>query len=290
MKAAAFDYVKSATLSEALEALGAGGTGAKPISGSQSLGPMLNLRLARPSRVVDVSRLTEMRGVSETRDGIRVGAAVTHAEIEDGRHELLRHAYLQYVASGIAYRAVRNRGTVGGSLAHADPAADWPLALAALDARLELARAGSSRVVRVAEFMLGAFTTLLEEGEIITAVLLPKLGGSLHWGYYKLCRKTGEFAHASAAAAFDARTGLAKIVLGALDGPPAALDALAQAVAHGGAAAVTQEAIRSAVADAMPDADGIGRAMHTAALERCLAQVFGNQQFWNGTRPCQPLN
>lgn len=276
MKAAAFDYVKSATLPEALEALEAGGTGAKPISGSQSLGPMLNLRLARPSRVVDVSRLAEMRGVSETRDGIRVGAAVTHAEVEDGKHELLRHAYLRYVASGIAYRAVRNRGTLGGSLAHADPAADWPLALAALDARLELARAGASRVVRVGEFMLGAFTTRLEEGEIIAAVLLPRLGDTLRWGYYKLCRKTGEFAHASAAAAFDARTGLAKIVLGALDGPPAALDALAQAIAQGGAAAATQDAIQSAVAGAMPDADGIDRAMHAAALERCLAQVFGN--------------
>ena len=276
MKAAAFDYVKSATLPEALDALRAGGVGAKPMSGSQSLGPMLNLRLARPAQVVDVSRLTEMRGVSEAAGGIRVGAAVTHAEVEDGRHALLRHAYLRYVASGIAYRAVRNRGTLGGSLAHADPAADWPLALAALDARLELARAGASRVVRVGEFMLGAFTTRLEEGEIIAAVLLPKLGDTLCWGYYKLCRKTGEFAHASAAAAFDARTGLAKVVLGALDGPPAALDGLAQAIAQNGAAAATQEALRSAVAGAMPEADGIDRAMHAAALERCLAQVFGN--------------
>jgi carbon-monoxide dehydrogenase medium subunit len=276
MKAAAFDYIKSATLSEALQALQAGGAGAKPISGSQSLGPMLNLRLARPAQVVDVSRLADLRGVSETRDGIRVGAAVTHAEVEDGKHELLRHAYLRYVASGIAYRAVRNRGTLGGSLAHADPAADWPLALAALDARLELVRAGSSRIVRVGEFMLGAFTTQLEEGEIIAAVLLPKLGDTLCWGYYKLCRKTGEFAHASAAAAFDARTGLARVVLGALDGPPAALDGLAQAIARNGAAAATKEAIHSAVASVMPDADDIGRAMHAAALERCLAQVFGN--------------
>ncbi|MGN6579582.1 MAG: FAD binding domain-containing protein [Bordetella sp.] len=276
MKAAAFDYVRGATLPEALEALRDGGAGAKPISGSQSLGPMLNLRLARPARVVDLSRLDDLRGVSETHDGIRVGAAVTHADIEDGRHEPLRHAFLRHVASGIAYRAVRNRGTLGGSLAHADPAADWPLALTALDARLELARAGSSRVVRVGEFMLGAFTTRLEEGEIIAAVLLPRLGHTLRWGYYKLCRKTGEFAHASAAAAFDARTGLARIVLGALDGPPAALDGLARDVAQGGAAAATPQAIQSAVAGAMPEADSIDRRMHAAALERCLAQVFEN--------------
>jgi aerobic carbon-monoxide dehydrogenase medium subunit len=271
MKAARFEYVRSATLPEALEMLQEG----KPMAGSQSMGPMLNLRLARPSRVIDVSRIADLRQVSETNDAIRIGASVTHAEIEDGKHAPLRHAYLQHVASGIAYRAVRNRGTIGGSLAHADPAADWPLALSALDARIELSKAGATRVVRASEFMLGAFTTLLEEGEMITAVLLPKLGATLRWGYYKLCRKTGEFAHASAAAAFDARTGLARVVLGALDGPPASLDALAKAIAQGGANAATQDALAAAVAAAMPNADGIERKMHTAALERCLAQTFG---------------
>jgi carbon-monoxide dehydrogenase medium subunit len=123
--------------------------------------------------------------------------------------------------------------------------------------------------------MLGAFTTLLEEGEIITAVLLPKLGPTLRWGYYKLCRKTGEFPHASAAAAFDARTGLARVVLGALDGPPTALDELARQIAQRGPAAATEEVLAQAVAGAMPNADGIDRQIHTAALERCLAQAFG---------------
>jgi aerobic carbon-monoxide dehydrogenase medium subunit len=271
MKAARFEYVRSASLNEALALL----TDGKPMAGSQSMGPMLNLRLARPSRVIDVSRIADLRGVSETDDAIRIGASVTHAEIEDGKHAPLRHAYLQHVASGIAYRAVRNRGTIGGSLAHADPAADWPLALSALDARIELSKAGATRIVRASEFMLGAFTTLLEEGEMITAVLLPKLGATLRWGYYKLCRKTGEFAHASAAATFDARTGLARVVLGALDGPPASLDALAKAIAQGGASAATRDALEAAVAAAMPNADHIERKMHTAALERCLAQAFG---------------
>ncbi|CAH2803005.1 MAG: Molybdopterin dehydrogenase, FAD-binding subunit [uncultured Paraburkholderia sp.] len=271
MKAARFDYVKSATLPEALDMLQSG----KPIAGSQSMGPMLNLRLARPARVIDVSRIADLRHVNETKEGIRIGASVTHAEIEDGKHELLRHAFFQHVASGIAYRAIRNRGTMGGSLAHADPAADWPLALAALDARIELAKAGATRVVRASEFMLGAFRTLLEEGEMITAILLPKLGPTLRWGYYKLCRKTGEFPHASAAAAFDARTGLARVVLGALDGPPAALETLAKRIAQNGAAAATEDALQSAVAEAMPNADSIDRQMHTAALERCLAHAFG---------------
>ena len=271
MKAAAFEYVRAATLPDALSEL----SRAKPISGSQSMGPMLNLRLARPERVVDVSRIAVLRAVSDAGEFVRVGAAVTHAEIEDGKHALLRHPYMQHVAAGIAYRAIRNRGTIGGSLAHADPAADWPLALSALDARLELSKAGGTRQVRASEFILGAFTTLLEEGEMITAVLLPKLGTTLRWGYYKLCRKTGEFAHASAAAAFDARTGLARIVLGALDGPPAALDPLARSIAQQGPSAASESALAQAVAQAMPNADGIDRSIHTAALERCLAQAFG---------------
>jgi aerobic carbon-monoxide dehydrogenase medium subunit len=274
MKAAVFDYVRAQTLPEALAALGDPISGAKPISGSQSMGPMLNMRLARPARVIDVSRLQDLRAVSETNDAIRVGAAVTHAEIEDGRHPLLQHPYLQFVAAGIAYRAIRNRGTIGGSLAHADPAADWPLALSALDARIELAKSGGTRIVKAADFMLGAFTTLLEEGEIVSAILLPKIGPTLRWGYCKLCRKTGEFAHASAAAAFDARTGLARIVLGALDGPPLALPELARSVAQQAAAAATPQALTNAVAGAMPNADDIDRSMHAATLERCLQQAF----------------
>lgn len=276
MKAAAFEYVRAASLSDALREFGDASTGAKPIAGSQSMGPMLNLRLARPSRVIDVSRVAELRSVAVVGDFVRVGAAVTHAEIEDGKYELLRNDFLQFVASGIAYRAIRNRGTIGGSLAHADPAADWPLALAALDARMELTKADGTRQVRVSEFMLGAFTTLLEEGEIIAAVLLPKLDVTLRWGYYKLCRKTGEFPHASAAAAFDAKTGLARVVLGALDGPPTAMDALSRAIAQQGPSAATPEAISRGVADAMLNADAIDRSIHEAAVERCLAQAFGS--------------
>ncbi|MFM0514025.1 FAD binding domain-containing protein [Paraburkholderia sp. RL17-373-BIF-A] len=276
MKAAAFEYVRAASLPEALREFGDSSNGAKPIAGSQSMGPMLNLRLARPARVVDISRVDELRSVTAVGDLVRVGAAITHAEIEDGNYELLRNDFMQYVASGIAYRAIRNRGTIGGSLAHADPAADWPLALSTLDARIELAKTGGKRQVRASEFMLGAFTTLLEEGEIISAVLVPKIGVSLRWGYYKLCRKTGEFAHASASAAFDAQTGLARVVLGALDGPPMALDVLAQSIAKQGPSAATAEAIAASVADAMPNADAIDRSMHEAVVERCLAQALGS--------------
>ena len=98
MKAAAFEYVRAISLPDALKEL----TRAKPISGSQSMGPMLNLRLARPGRVVDVSRIADLRSVSDAGDHVRIGAAVTHAEIEDGKHAQLRHPYIQHVAGGIA--------------------------------------------------------------------------------------------------------------------------------------------------------------------------------------------
>jgi aerobic carbon-monoxide dehydrogenase medium subunit len=275
MKAAAFEYQRATTLADALRDIAAEGGAAKPMAGSQSLGPMLNLRLARPARVIDVSRVADLRGVTVAGDWIRIGAAVTHAQIEDGVHAPLRDGMLQYVAAGIAYRAVRNRGTMGGSLAHADPAADWPLALSALDARLELASQRGTREVRASEFIVGAFTTLLEEGEMIVAVRVPKAGPAQRWGYYKLCRKTGEFAHASAAAVFDAKTRTARVVAGALDGPPANLDALAHAIAQQGPAAATAEAIAAGVASVMPNADAIARRVHEVAVARCLAQAFG---------------
>ena len=139
MKAAAFEYTRPGSLQEALRALRAYEGRAKLMAGGQSLGPMLNLRLARPPVVIDISGLAELRTVTRQDGGLRVGAAVTHAEIEDGVHELLRGTPLQQVAPGIAYRAIRNRGTLGGSLAHADPAADWVLTMVGLGATLEIA-------------------------------------------------------------------------------------------------------------------------------------------------------
>ncbi len=146
MKPAAFDYLRPRDLGEALVALRSGAGEAKPIAGGQSLGPMLNLRLARPKLLVDVSRI---RGTAEQvvdeGDGWRIGAAVTHAELED--RPLAGCEPLARVARLIAYRAVRNRGTVGGSLAHADPAADWPLVFATLDAQVRVAGPSGTREV-----------------------------------------------------------------------------------------------------------------------------------------------
>ncbi|MCB4769307.1 FAD binding domain-containing protein [Ancylobacter sp. Lp-2] len=217
MKAARFDYQRPATVAAAVAALG-GDHGAKPVAGGQSLGPMLNLRLARPSCLVDVAKIPELRRVEERADGVLYGAAITHAEFEDGAVPDPTPGFLARVAHGIAYRAVRNRGTVGGSLVHADPAADWPTTLTALGARVVLAGPQGTRELALEDFLLGAFSTALEEGEIVTGVFVPRCSAGARFGYRKSCRKVGEFAEAMCAVLADDGRGVHRLVIGATEG------------------------------------------------------------------------
>jgi aerobic carbon-monoxide dehydrogenase medium subunit len=270
MKAASFDYVRPKDVPETLSALAQGRGSAKLLAGGQSLGPMLNLRLARPGLLIDVSRLAALQEVEDLGTAWRIGAAVTHARLED---RLLAGAEaLSRVAAGIAYRAVRNRGTIGGSLAHADPAADWPTSLAALGATAYLRGGGGTRSVVVERLMRGAFATDLGEEEIIETINVPKLSAAGRFGYYKFCRKTGEFAEASAAAAFDSASGTARVFLGALRPAPLPLAALAERVAREGAAALA--GVSAAVMQAAPDLDAIERRMAVAVVTRALQQVL----------------
>ena len=274
MKAARFEYRRPGTLAEALDILASGDGAAKAMAGGQSLGPMLNLRLARPATVVDISGLPELRTVTAQGGGLQIGAGVTHAQIEDGLFGPLRGHPLQRAAGGIGYRAIRNRGTIGGSLAHADPAADWVVVLAALGAQLTLASPRGTRRLPVEEFMQGAYTTVLAPDELIVTIHLPPLAAGARWGYYKFCRKTGEFAEASCAALLDPASRVARIVLGALDGPPLSLPALAEAVARDGAAAADRETLLAAVRAALPGKDGVDCRLHATAVERCLGQAL----------------
>ena len=269
MKAVNFDYVRPADVSEALAAVGRADGGAKFIAGGQSLGPMLNLRLARPQLLVDIARLESLRTIEDRSSVWRIGAGVTHAYLEDTR--LAGAGMLREVAAGIAYRAIRNRGTIGGSLVHADPAADWPLTLAALGAAVNIRSARGTRVVPADRFMKGAFTTALGEDEIVESIDVPKLSPAGRTGYYKFCRKTGEFAEASAAAVFDPSSRTARIFLGALAGAPQPLHDVAQDVARTGAAA--KETIVSAVARAAPDLDPIERGMAATAVARAIQRM-----------------
>jgi carbon-monoxide dehydrogenase medium subunit len=285
MKAAAFSYQRPATVAEAGHALGGTDSAAKAIGGGQSLGPMLNLRLVRTPLLVDVSELAELRAIERQAGGLWIGGATTHAEIEDGKLDALLQdtpplaQLLRHVAGTIAYRAVRNRGTLAGSLAHADPAADWVLAMTALDATLHCASQTGRRTIPMTQFMSGAFSTALNNGELLAGVSLPEYSAALRWGYYKFCRKTGEFAEASCATVFDPRQGVARIVIGALDGAPAQLPELAVAVAREGLAALSDEAVARAVTQAVGGAtsgrdEAQGR-LTIAAVKRSVRQALG---------------
>jgi len=217
MKAAAFELVVPPDLAAATAALRDGQ--ARALSGGQSLGPMLNFRAARPSCLVQLTRLADLSGVEEDATAITIGAAVTHAAIEDGRVPDIGHGILARVAGGIAYRAVRNRGTIGGSLCHADPAADWVTVLTALGAVVLLASAAGARSLAMADFMRGAYRTALRSGEMLHAVRIPRLAQGSGWGYAKACRKPGEFAHAMAAV-LRKPDGRHRVVVGAQGGVP----------------------------------------------------------------------
>ena len=195
MKAAAFEFIGAKSLHQALDAINQDQSDSKIMGGSQSLGPMLNLRLARPSLVVDISGLDELRQVHADQDAIRIGACVTHAEIEDGVFAPLANHPWRKVAAHIAYRSVRNRGTIGGSIAHADPAADWVLAASAVNAEIEIIRADDTsksklltRSIKMNDFMIAAYTTALESNEVISAIKVPSMHSNTLWGYYKIGR------------------------------------------------------------------------------------------------------
>jgi len=272
MKAAAFEYVRPRGLDEAVRRLGEDTEGGKLLAGGQSLGPMLNLRLARPRLLIDISRLEELRRIEDTGASWHIGAGVTHAALEDADGRLAGCEMISRVAAGIAYRSVRNRGTIGGSLAHADPAGDWPLALAALDAEVMVRGRRGERTLRAESFMKAAFTTELADDEIVASIAVPKLSASARFGYFKFCRKTGEFPDASAAVILDPERRIARVFLGALSGRPQALPTLARAVAERGAAACTREAVLDAVSSAQAF-DAIDRRMHAATLLKALRQV-----------------
>lgn len=221
MKAIAYQFRPAESIGGVAQAMAHGGFGCKPIAGGQSLGPMLNLRLAQPDALLDLDRLDGLRAVHEATDAITFGALITHAQIEDGRVPDPSRGLMPHVASRIAYRAVRNRGTLGGSLCHADPAADWVSTMPLLGATLIVANAQDERrEIAVGNFMTGAFETSLGDGELLVAVRVPSGSEAALWSYRKFCRKTGEFAKAIVAAWHDPATGVERLVLGALDGAP----------------------------------------------------------------------
>lgn len=273
MKAAAFEYLRAQDVPGAVKALAGAAGQAKALGGGQSLGPMLNLRLVRPKLLVDVSRLAAMRAIEDRGAAWRIGGAVTHSAIEDAK--LTGCEVLSEVARGIAYRTIRNRGTIGGSMAHADPAADWPLALPVLGATCVICGPAGERRVPAADFMQGAFSTVLAEDELVVAFEVPKLSAGARWGYWKFCRKTGEFPEASAALLLDRERSIAQLWVGALSGAPRPLAALAADIALRGALAATRQAAGAALELAAPGLEPVQHTLHVTAVRRAVQKALG---------------
>lgn len=227
MKPAPFDFARAASLDEAVSMLAGADGDARPLAGGMSLGPMLNLRVARPSILVDISRVEAIKAVSEDAQGITIGAFTTHAAIEDGEVADVTNGLMRHAASGIAYRAVRNRGTIGGSLAHADPAADWPPVMIALDAVLRARGPSGSREIPATDFITDIMTTALAPGEILEAIRVPRLSGDATWGHYKVCVKPGDFADSLGVVVRDRTRKFCRAVLAGPSRAPARLDGVA---------------------------------------------------------------
>ena len=179
---AKFDYVRPSSLADAVRALADGGDEAKVIAGGQSLLPLLRLRLAYPELLVDLGGLGELTGVRDAGDALVIGAMTTHYAVI--RDPLIREycGLIADTAATVADPAVRHRGTIGGSLAHADPAGDLPAVIRALDATLVATGPGGEREIAAADFFVDYLTTVLGPGEILTAIRVPKLGPG--WGYH----------------------------------------------------------------------------------------------------------
>ncbi|MGE0852013.1 MAG: xanthine dehydrogenase family protein subunit M [Hyphomicrobiaceae bacterium] len=207
MKPAAFDYIAAESLEAALSALsGAGGDG-KVLAGGQSLMPMLNFRLARPSILVDINRVPDLAYVEATDAAIKIGALTRHHTLETSpvikTHLPVVTAAMQHVA----HLAIRNRGTIGGSLSHADPAAELPMMARLLDARIGIQSPRGRRVAAASDFFVASLVTSLEEDEIVTEVEFPNLPAGAGWAFEEVARRAGDFALAAVAVTISVSNG-----------------------------------------------------------------------------------
>ena len=195
MKPAKFDYYAPTTLDEALELLARHGPDAKVLAGGQSLMPMMNLRLVRPAVVIDINRVAGLAGINQADGAITIGALTRQRQLE--RSSAVRDAFPVIAAaiSHVGHFQIRNRGTIGGSLAHADPAAEIPALCTALDAEFVVAHSGGEQTVAAADFAIGPLVTALAPEQLLTQVRLPLLpADGWRWGFREVSRRDGDFA------------------------------------------------------------------------------------------------
>ncbi len=275
MFAANFDYYRASSVADARRLL-AENPGAKLLAGGHSLIPLLKLRLAAPSAVIDIGRIAELRGISAGSGGLRIGALTTHAEIA-ASSDVQRHAAALAEAAGqIGDPAVRNRGTIGGNLAHADPASDLPTVLAALGATLSVVGPGGELSFSADGFFQGLMMTALGENEVLTAITVPAASAGAGSAYAKFPHPASRYAVVGAAASVTASNGTcsaASVVVGGLTPAPVRCASVEAALAGQALSAETIAAAAAAVAGDVGD-DLIGDVFASAEYRRAVASVY----------------
>jgi carbon-monoxide dehydrogenase medium subunit len=285
MKPSAFEYKSPATLSEAVSLLTAGNGNAKLIAGGQSLMPMLAFRLAAPELLIDLKRIRDLDAITITEDGIALGAKVRWCDVAGDRRLATAHPLLAEAIRHVAHYQIRNRGTVGGSMAHADPSAEMPGIALTCGAQLEIIGAGGRRVEAAADFFQGLLQTSLAPDEILTTVHLPAWPAARRWAFREFARRKGDFAMAGIALFYDLDEGrcAANVHIGAIGvaDRPVRL-ASAETVLNG--KPVNESSIAAAVAAARAEIDppsdihapaAYRRSLLGTLLERGLNQSIG---------------
>lgn len=199
MKSPEFDYIKARSLEQALSLLASHGDEARILSGGQSLLAALNMRLSEPALLIDISGLNHLRGIQVTPTALRIGALTTHTDIENSNLVAQHAPLLKLAVPHIAHRAIRNAGTFGGSIANADPAAEWPCCLLALDGQVVAQSPRGERRIAALDFFTGLYTTELADDEVLTACELPLAQRDDWFGFQELARRHGDYAIAGLA-------------------------------------------------------------------------------------------
>jgi carbon-monoxide dehydrogenase medium subunit len=281
MKAPKFDYVRARSLAEVFSLLGEYGDDARIIAGGQTLLATLNMRLSEPQLLVDIGGLPDLRQLTVVGDVLRLGAMVTHSQIEDSPVVREHVPLLTDVAPFVAHRAIRNLGTFGGSIAFADPAAEWPCILVATRGTVIAQGSDGQRRIPADEFFLDLYTTALNPGEIIVALEIPLFGPTFMYGFDELARRHGDYAIVGAvvtgSGADDGRLTNARVVFLGTGNTPERARAVEQQLETTPLSRITAASLAQAL-DIAPNGDLYNSAetkLHLAkvTLERLLAKL-----------------
>lgn len=273
MKFSKFDYVTPSTVDEAIQVL-ADSDDARPIAGGQSLLPLMAFRLAQPAVLVDLASVPGLTEIVSDNGAVRIGAMATQSSAETSDEVRRRLPLLRDAISHVGHPVIRNSGTVGGSIAHADPAAEIPLAMVALDAKVTVEGPKGPRTIEASDFFVDAFTTALTPGELVTSVTVPV--SPYTWTFVELARRHGDFALAMAAVGLkieDGRCAGARIALGGVANRPVrALPAEELLSGKEIDDSLASEAALLATADLSPPSDIHGSSEYRTRVAKVLVQ------------------